>query len=198
MRRRNKVKWLDRINKWWLNYSYKHTTLAILAITLFIFLIDSVVLTGFLTFIERLGLLGGFVAGVLSVSFFTAAPALVLIIDLATKHDPYLLALSVAIGSTFGDWIILKFYQEKIIEELQPLLRRLRVSALVRLLRRRYTAWILFLIGVFVIATPLPDEAGLSLIGITHFKRRYVIFICFLLNIVGILAIILAAKALNG
>jgi len=188
---------LKTLNRWWLRYEYKHSTLAVLVIILFVLLLDSVFLSNIFKFIESFGYLGGFIAGFLLVSFFTAAPAVVLIIELAPKHDPYLLALLIAVGSTIGDWIALKFYNEKVFAELKPLFKKFRVPGLVKLIRHKFTSWILFLIGAFIIATPIPDEVGLSLMGISKFKRRYIIFICFLLNTLGSLAIVLAARALQ-
>lgn len=185
------------LNRWWLRYEYKHATLAVLAIVLFILLLDSVVFTAIFTFLEDLGYVGGFIAGFLSVSFFTAAPAVVLMIDLATKVEPYWLALSIAVGSTIGDWLALKFYDDKVFTELRPLFKKFRVPALVRVMRHRFTSWILFLMGAFIIATPIPDEVGLSLMGISKFRKRYILFICFLLNTIGALTVILVARALS-
>lgn len=195
---KHKSKTLKRLNHWWLRYEYKHTTLAILAIWLFILLLDSALLAAIFSFAEDMGLLGGFVAGVLSVSFFTAAPAVVLLVGLATHAEPYWLALAWAVGSTLGDWLILRFYQEKVTSELRPLFKRLRMRQFVRLLRHRYTSWILFLFGAVIIATPLPDEVGLGLMGASRLRQRYIIFMCFMLNALGALAIILAARALQA
>lgn len=192
MRRKSKVQ------KWWLRYEYKHTTLAVLAIMLFILALDSVVIVSIFGFLENLGYVGGFVAGLLSVSFFTAAPAVVLMIDLSTQLEPHWLALVIAIGSTVGDWLALKFYDEKVFSELRPLLKKFRISSLVRLLRYRFTSWALFLVGAFIIATPIPDEVGLSLMGVSKFRKRYILFICFLLNVLGALTVILIARSLRG
>lgn len=188
---------IKKLNNWWLRYEYKHATLAILAIVLFVLLLDSVVFTTIFAFLESLGYIGGFIAGFLSVSFFTAAPAVVLMVDLSTKLEPYWLALMIAFGSTVGDWLALKFYDEKVFQELRPLFKKMRMPSLIRVMRHRFTSWILFLAGAFIIATPIPDEIGLSLMGISKFRKRYILFICFLLNTVGALTLILVARALS-
>lgn len=183
------------LNRWWLRYEYKHTTLAILTIVLFVLLLDSALLAGLFSLIEGLGYWAGFIAGVLSVSFFTAVPAVVLLIDLASRLDAHWLALAWGLGSTIGDWLILRFYQERVLNELQPVFRRLRIKRLVRLMRHQFTSWILFLGGAAFIASPLPDEVGLSLMGLAHLKRPYMLFMCFLLNAFGALVIILIAAS---
>ncbi len=195
MARKNKK--LHLLNKWWLRYEYKHTTLAILGIWLFVLVIDSALIAAIFTFIEDLGYVGGFIAGILSISFVTAAPAVILLIDLAGKVDPHILALSWAIGSTVGDWLAVRFYQDGVFHELKPLFKRFRIKSLVRVMKHRFTSWILFLVGAVVIASPLPDEVGLGLMGLSHIKRPYVIFMCFLLNLVGALIVVLAIRAMT-
>lgn len=186
---------LHRLNNWWLHYEYKHTTLAILAIILFILLLDSALLAGVFGFVQSLGYVGGVVAGMLSVSFFTTLPAVVVIVSLAPQLDPFLLALAATVGSTLGDWLLLRFYEERVFHELRPLLRRLKLKVMMRLLRHRYTSWILFLFGAFFIASPLPDEIGIGLMGISHFKRPVIVAVCFVLNGIGTLLLILAVRA---
>lgn len=181
----------------WLRYEYKHTTLTLLTIASFILLLDSVVFVSIFGFLEGLGYAGGFIAGLLSVSFFTAAPAVVLMVDLSTQLEPYWLALIIAAGSTVGDWLALKFYDEKVFAELKPLFKRLGLSSIIRIMRNRFTSWILFLAGAFIIATPIPDEVGLSLMGISKIRKRYILFICFLLNMFGALTLILVTRALS-
>jgi membrane protein YqaA with SNARE-associated domain len=184
-------------SKLWKRYEYKHTTLAVLAIWLFTLIIDSTLVAAIFAFIENLGFWGGFISGILSVSFFTAAPAVVLLIGLASKAEPHMLALAWAVGSTIGDWLVVKFYQEQVFHELAPLLKKLGFGRLIKAMRRKYTSWILFLAGTLFIASPLPDEPGVALMGLSHLKRRFIIFMCFLLNILGALTIILAVEAIG-
>lgn len=193
-RKKQKLKLLNGL---WMRYEYKHTTLAVLAIWLFTLIVDSALVAAIFGVIEKTDYIGGFIAGVLSVSFFTAAPAIVLLLDLAQDHDPHWLALAWALGSTVGDWLVIKFYQERVFHELKPLFMKLGFGRLVRAMRHRYTSWILFLSGALIIASPLPDEAGLGLMGLSHLKRPYVIFICFLLNLLGALVVILALQAVG-
>lgn len=189
-----------KLNKWWLRYEYKHTTLAILAIVLFLLLVDSVLVAAVFGLLERLDYLGGFIAGLLSVSFFTAVPAVVLMVDVALHADlnPFVLAFVIATGSTVGDWLVLTFYEEKIFHELRPLFRKLGLHHVGRLFKTRYTSWILTILGAFIIISPLPDEVGVGLMGIAHFKRMAVVGVCFMLNLLGALVVVLAARTLSA
>lgn len=189
---------LHRANQRWLRYEYKHTTMAVLAIVVFLALFNTTIVATLVALIEQLGYFGAFLAGLFSVSFFTAAPALVLLVDLSNEVDPIALAIIAGAGSMIGDWLLLQFFEEKVIHELAPLGRRLRLGKLTNFLRRKYTSWILVVLGSFVLASPIPDEIGLALLGISHFPRRYLLVICFVLNTLGMLALIFAARLIIG
>lgn len=45
---------------------------------------------------------------------------------------------------------------------------------------------------------PMPDEFGVALMGISNFKRRYVLIICFVLNIIGLTMLLALGKVLTG
>jgi membrane protein YqaA with SNARE-associated domain len=189
---------MNKVNQWWLRYEYKHSTLAAIAVVVFIALLDSTVVLSFLGLVEDLGYFGAFIAGLLSVSFFTAVPAIVLLVDLANELDPVALAIVAGAGSMIGDWLLLQFFEEKVIHELKPLFHRLHLRRVVEFLRKKYTSWILLGIGSLVRATPIPDEIGLALLGISHFPKKYLLVICFILNTLGMLVLVMTAKAISS
>jgi hypothetical protein len=186
---------LKKINAWWLDYEYKHTTLALCALVLFVLVIDSALLVSVIHKIDEFGYVSGLLAGALSVSFFTAAPALVLLIDLAQFLDPLLLAVLVAIGSVAGDWLIIKFFEERIFTELGPVIEKLKLRRIKQALSRPYGKWVLVVIGAIFVSSPLPDEVGLALMGVSKANRFFVLALCFFLNFIGAFIVILAAKA---
>jgi len=185
-------------NRWWLRYEYKHTTIAILLLAIFVFLFDTAFLNAAFDFLKQQAYVGAFVAGVLSASFFTAAPAVVLTIELATGSlDPLMLALIAGIGNAVGDILLLLFFEERIFHELRPLLRRLGFVRK-RSRRRKRASPAMLLTGSFILMTPLPDEVGLALLGISHFPRAFIFIICLALNTLGAAVVVLAARGLNG
>lgn len=183
-----------RANQRWLRYEYKHTTFAILLIIAFVAAFDSTIVRVVMGFVEQMGYLGAFIAGVLSVSFFTAVPAAVLLVDMANEYDPIALAIVAGAGSMIGDWLLLLFFEEKVVRELHPLFAKLGVKKLHDKLQHKYTRWVLFLLGAVIISTPLPDELGIALLGMSHIRKVYVLGICFLLNVTGLLVLIEAVR----
>ena len=187
---------LKKVNNWWLAYEYKHTTLAIVVIVLFVALVDTTLLATAVRALDGSGYVGALIAGVFSVSFFTAAPAVAIIVDLVHHLDPIVLSLLIATGALLGDWLLLQFFEEKIFVELTPIFRKLHLHIARRWLERPLTKWLLILAGAIIISSPLPDEAGLALMGIAHYNRFAILAICFVLNALGALALVSALRVL--
>ena len=59
----------------------------------------------------------------------------------------------------------------------------------------RIFRWLIAFLGALIIASPLPDELGLTMMGFSKIKTSLFIPISFLLNSLGILIIGLIAKA---
>lgn len=193
---KNKKFW-HRLNQRWLRYEYKHTSIAVGALLLFVLLFDTAFLHSVFAFLNDLEYLGGLIAGVLSASLITAAPAVVLVVELAHHLDPLALALLVGVGSAIGDMILLLFFEERIFAELAPLGRRLKLGRLLRRSRKRRMSTPLLLAGAFVIMTPLPDEVGLGLLGVSHFPKIFLFLLCLALNTLGASLVIMAARAVG-
>lgn len=182
----------------WRSYRYKHTTGAIVGLVLFITLLDSAIMIATFDFIETLGYIGGFIAGILSASYFTAVAALAMIIDIAPLYDALPLAILVGLGNAVGDMLLLMFFQERVYGELKPLFRKMRFTTRIsgRFRRTKYT--LSLLLGILFLVTPLPDEIGLATLGIAHFPRPVILMICWGLNTLGAAVVIFAAQTIAG
>jgi membrane protein YqaA with SNARE-associated domain len=179
--------------RWWRRYEYKHSTVAVAAIGGFVLALDTTLVQSLLGAVEDMGILGIFIAGLLFVSFFTAAPAVVMLTSLADNFNPLTIAFYGAMGSAVGDWIILRFFEEKVAYELAPLAKKWKLMPLIRKLRRRKARERTTLLGMVAIASPLPDELGIALLGISHLPTVSLLIITTLLNGAGILVIVLLA-----
>lgn len=177
--------------RWWRRYEYKHSSLAICIIAGFVLLLDTTLVQGALSYVEGLGVTGIFIAGAMFTSFFTAAPATVMLIEMSDTYSPLLIAFYGAMGSAVGDWIILKVFEEKVGYELLPLVRKFHLKTFLRNLKRKKNRERTTLLGMLAIASPLPDELGIGLLGIAHLPTVSLLVITYLLNAVGILVLVL-------
>lgn len=180
------------ISRWWQGYEYRHTTVAVCLILIFVVLLDTALVQTLLTYVEDLGIIGIVVAGVLFVSFFSAAPAIILLFAFADTYNPLVIAFWAAVGSAVGDWIILKFFDDRIAYELKPLAQKLNIMRFIRQMRRKKARERSLLLGMLVIATPFPDEIGIAMLGLAHLPTITLLTITFLLNAAGILVLLLA------
>lgn len=190
---RKKKKQNGLLNDWWQRFEYKHTTLAIMSVTLFVLALDTAVVQAAIDYMEHLGYLGIFISGVMFVSFFTAAPSVVLLIHLTEFHPWFVVALVAGAGAALGDFIIFRFLDEKIGHELYPLAKKLHLTHFIDNLRKNKARLRTMLAGAFIIASPLPDEAGIALLGLSHISWVALLFVTFVLNTTGIALILLAA-----
>lgn len=137
-------------------------------------------------------------AGLFFSSVFTTAPAMVALGELAQHGASQLVVvLFGAFGALLGDLVILRFVQKRLFAHAATLIdcagpmARLCTLSEVRLFR--YLS--LFLGGV-IIASPLPDELGLTLFGLSRVRARYFIPLSFAFNFLGILLIGFLARSL--
>jgi len=181
-----------KFRKKWKNWQYKNTFFLLLALTSFFYFLESPVIQYFLTKIGSLGYIGAFLSGVMFVSIFTVVPASAILFKLADGTlDPLLIALAAAIGATVGDLLILRFLKDKVFEELAPLFRLRKRSLIRRIFTSPYFTWILPIFGAVIIAMPaVPDEMGITLMGLSKIKTWQFILITFLLNLIGIFLVI--------
>jgi membrane protein DedA with SNARE-associated domain len=141
---------------------------------------------------------GSFVAGLFFTSIFTTAPAIVTLGQIAEANNIWATALFGAFGALIGDLLIFRFVRDELTDHLleamkhSPGLRRLRA-----LMRGRHFRWFTIALGGLIIASPLPDELGISLIGLSKSSTKYFIPMSLVFNFIGILIIGLAARAIS-
>ncbi len=70
-----------------------------------------------------------------------------------------------------GDYFIFQFMKDRVFAELMPLASKLQTPRMKVLFKSPYFAWILPVVGAFVIASPLPDEVGVSMMGLSKVKQ---------------------------
>lgn len=183
----------------WQKMEYKHTVALLIALGIFVLALDTAIFTTVLGAITEAGYVGAFLAGIMFVSLFTFAPASTALIILATTAglNPVLIALFAAFGAMVGDYLILRFAEEKVAYELKPIAIRLGIPQLIYYLQdKKRTDWLVRAAGAFVIASPLPDEMGIGLLGISKIGNLGFFSVCYVLNFVGILALVSMGNAI--
>lgn len=186
---------LAELNHKWKHWHYKNISLLLLSLILFWLFADTPIIKGIITYIGNFGYIGAVITGILFVSVFTVAPAAVVLYFLADTLNPLLVALFAGAGAVIGDYLIFIFLRDRVFDELKPIFLKSGGNILVKLFKTPYFAWLLPVVGAFIIASPFPDEVGLGLLGASKLKNWQFLLLTFLLNSLGIFFIIIAAKS---
>ncbi len=141
-------------------------------------------------------LLASFFAGLFFTSAFTTAPAIVVLGQLAQLNSPWPVALVGGLGAAVGDLLLFKLFRDTVGNDIRTILKHSCGRACVYRLRTKPARLLSVIVGGFVLASPLPDEVGLALMGVTRVHLRLLVPLAYTFNTLGILAIGYAAQAL--
>ncbi len=175
---------------------FRDSLLIFCSIVIAIFLVQAGLLGQFLSLAQGLEILGSFVAGIFFTSVFTIAPASVALAELSQHTSPFIVALWAAFGAVIGDLIIFLFLRDSFGDDLLKAMKYSPFKKLLSLSRFAVVRWLMPIIGALIIASPLPDELGLALLGISRTRIVVLIPVAFVMNYLGVLLIALFANAL--
>lgn len=179
------------------NWQLKNTAFLIISLVLLFLFSGTPFLLEIINRIGNFGYLSAFFAGIFFVSIFTVAPASVILFDLANKLNPFLIAVIAGGGAVLGDYLIFRFFQDRVFAELKTLFAgRATVGMLAKIFKTPYFSWLIPLLGAIIIASPLPDEVGLCMMGLSSIKKWQFIIVTFMLNAIGILLVVTLASAI--
>lgn len=175
------------------HWKYKNLTILLFSFLFAILLSRFDEFHVFLLKFGEFGYIGGFVAGILFTSSFTIATATVLLLILAEGLNPIELGLLAGLGAVMGDLIIFKYVKDDLVGEIGQIYERFGGNHIKHVLHTKYFSWTLPVIGAIIIASPFPDELGISLMGISKIGIYKFILISFIFNTIGVLLIISAS-----
>ncbi len=175
-------------------WQYKNTAFLIISVIFFLLIAKTPWVQTLFTQLGDWGYVSAVIAGMFFVMTFTAAPALIVIYDLAKALNPIELSILAGLGSVIGDFIIFKFFKDKVFLELEPIITRLSNRPFVHIFKTSYFAWLTPVLGAIIIASPLPDELGITLLSVSKIKKWQFIILSFFLNSLGFMAIIYGLK----
>ncbi len=150
---------------------------------------------GYLPFHDSLislGYIGTFLSGIFFAYGFSAAPATAIFLILAKGQNIFLAAVIGGLGAFVGDFIIFRYIRSSLDKEIRKLQSRFHFSFRQG---RFFKKYIVPVMAGFIIASPLPDEIGVAMLGASRtIKTRVFFVISFLLNTTGIYAILLVGE----
>ena len=174
----------------------KDFAIIVFSIIIAIILAKTGILERILTSTSSLRILGSFFAGAFFTSIFSVAPATVVIAEIAKTTPVLEVAFFGGIGALLGDLIIFRFIKDNLAEDFFYLIKKTKTERWLGIFRLKLFKRLVPLIGAIIIASPLPDELGLAMMGLSKVRTSLFVPISFSLNFFGILIISLIARVL--
>ncbi|MSU73975.1 hypothetical protein EXS56_02430 [Candidatus Kaiserbacteria bacterium] len=142
--------------------------------------------------------ISSFIAGMFFTSVLTTAPAIVSLGELGQYIAPWKVALFGGAGAVCGDILIFRFLHSPLANYIIRAAVNLRWRRFGTALEKSVFWWIVPVLGAIVIASPLPDELGLLMMGLSGMRLWSFMVLAYIMNAAGIYFITVAAQALAG
>ena len=177
---------LDKKMNYFRKLKYKNLTLLILCLLIVYVLSQWPPFMKWLESLKNLGLLGAFLGGLVFVFTFTVAIGGLILYTLSDSYPIWVLAVVAGLGAMAGDFIIFQFVKVRLFREVELIYKELGGGHLTKLLHTKYFRWTLPLLGAILVASPLPDEIGVTLMGLSKMKTLRFTLLSAVLNMAGI------------
>ncbi|MFA6397583.1 MAG: hypothetical protein WDK96_01895 [Candidatus Paceibacterota bacterium] len=176
----------------------RHLLIDILLISISIIITIVLIKTGLIhQFIERFGefeYFGIFISGMFFTSVFTTTPSIVLLSDFAIETNIIIVAIFGGMGAVFGDYLIFRFIKDRVSRDINYIVGVSGKKRLPHIFKTKLFHWFLPFLGAIIIASPIPDEIGITMLGLSKVNTKVFLLISFLFNSFGILIIGLVVK----
>jgi len=174
---------------------FKDFLLMLLSLSVAVFFIKTGIVHNFIMSLDGLRWLGIIFAGLFFTSIFTTAPSIALLGGFAQTTPLLTVAILGGLGAVVGDLIIFAFVRNKVSKSFDHLLsnKKNRISLI---FKNELFKFFLPLFGAIIIASPLPDEVGVAMLGISKMSKKRFLMLSFLLNGVGIFVVSWLARVI--
>ena len=142
------------------------------------------------------GIVASFISGFFFTSVFTLAPASIAFVHIAETTPIMILTLYASIGALCGDLVLFFFIRDKFSSDLKRSFKASFVKKVMNSFHFGFLKWLGPLLGAVLIASPLPDELGISLLGMSKIRLSLLIPVAFAMNFIGIYGLIWFAQTL--
>jgi hypothetical protein len=196
---------ISKFLKWLFKPTIKYSNVAIFIISIILsyFILTSEILRYAISKMGNFGYVGAFIGGAFYTTSFTMAPSVSLLYLLGKSLNPFLIALIGGMGAVITDFIIFHFVKKSVESigffswlRVKVFLLTARSKFLRKIRKSKFAQYIIPVIAGLIIASPLPDELGIALMGVAKYETKKFLLFSFLLNATGILIVATAGKVI--
>ena len=157
-----------------------------LSLTLSIWIVHIGLLNNVVSVISEARLLAAFIGGFFFTSAFTIAPATLVLAALSHTLTRFELSLWGAIGALAGDLTIFFFVTDGFTEDIMEAFKGSKSKKLKHFFKSGAFRLLSPILGALIIASPLPDELGMALMGMSKTRMAIIIPLSFVMNFIAI------------
>jgi len=138
-----------------------------------------------------------FVIGIFYTSMLTTAPAIVGFAELTSTMPLWKIALYGSLGAVAAEVLMFRFICSPLVEDLMRAAFHPKARRFGRMFSSGPLIWVGPIAGAIVIGSPLPDELGLLMLGLSHIRVTQFIPLALAGNAVGIYIIASIAASVH-
>lgn len=143
------------------------------------------------TILVSSGYIGTFISGMLFAYGFTAGPATASFLILSKSQNILLAGITGGFGAFVSDYFIFRFVRHSFADEIELISEEKITRILGKTIPKALEKYLAPLLAGFIIASPLPDEIGVTLLAASRdISMKQFAVISFSLNSIGIFAIL--------
>ena len=161
-----------------------------IGIVLAIILVETGLLNSFINLFQDYYIVSSFIAGIFFTSVFTIAPSSVVLVRISEYAPINGIILWGALGAMCGDMILFFFIRDRFAEDVMSVIKPKTIHHILKSIHLGFLKWLSPVVGALIIASPLPDEFGIALLGMSKIKTSLLIPIAFIMNMLGIYLVI--------
>ena len=135
-------------------------------------------------------IVASFLTGIFFTSAFTLAPASISLIHISESAPIFPVVFWGGLGAMCGDLILFFFIKDRFAKDLMSVIKPSKVKYLLRSFHFGFLKWLSPILGALIIASPLPDEFGITLLGMSKVRLIILIPVSFIMNMLGIYLLI--------
>src|SRR3989338_7999878 len=140
--------------------------------------------------VVKLGLFGMFLAGMMFTYGFTT-PIAIAIFIMSSPENIFIASLVAGVGALIGDMTIFSLVRYSFRDEVKLLSKEKIVLEIEETIPKKIRKYLAILFAGFIIASPLPDEVGVSMLaGVTKISTKVFMVVSFVMNTLGILVML--------
>lgn len=168
-----------------------------LSIACALYLAQSDILRRFLDATRDMHFLESFVGGMFFTSAFTTPIAIAFLGTIAKSSSIFWTAFFGGLGALLGDAVLFMLVKDRFLGDFMALIGKTGKERLRHIFASRLFHWFSPFVAAIIIASPLPDELGIMLLGFAQTKTAFFALFSFTANFLGILVISAIARSVG-